>query len=453
MKTFRQFLKEASYASIQAKRFGYVGDGHGGWYNRATGEFEAKTVGGQLKFYNKNQIIGGKDPTQGEFQKNIPLGSTYPAQSQARVSVAPQEQMAPQEQPVPTEPTIPNEQQMPSEEPVAAPPAVPKTKGTLTIVFGRFNPPTIGHSEIIDTAANMAAETGEEYVIVPSRSQDAKKNPLDPDTKISFMRMMYPYHSERIINDSNLITIFDVLKRAHNDGYTNVRIVSGPDRVKEFEKLSNSYNGQLYQFDTIEVIPSGEIDPDGKNMEQLSSSRLRLAAAEGDFMTFRSGLPKEIKNKQALNLFDLVRQGMNIQEIQQEGYHTWQIAPEYDLKSLRENYISQNIFKEGEQVESVNTGLSGKIIRRGTNYLICVTEDGMMFKSWIKDVNEAYTEKTMSRVMRMPKKPNTLVGTLGYFKYASKMTPGAIGTGKENLQYGGVPYGINLINKRRKSKR
>ena len=155
-------------------------------------------------------------------------------------------------------------------------------------------------------------------MIVPSRSQDPKKNPLDPDTKISFMRMMYPYHSERIINDSNLISIFDVLKRAHNDGYTNVRIVSGPDRVKEFEKLSNSYNGQLYQFDAIEVIPSGEIDPDGKAMDQLSSARLRLAAAEGDFMTFRSGLPEEIKNKQALNLFDLVRQGMNIQEIQLE---------------------------------------------------------------------------------------------------------------------------------------
>jgi phosphopantetheine adenylyltransferase len=335
---------------------------------------------------------------------------------------------------------------MPPEEPTIAPPAVPKTKGTLAIVFGRFNPPTIGHSEIM----NMAAESGDEYVIIPSRSQDAKKNPLDPDTKISFMRIMYPYHSERIINDTNLISIFDVLKRAHNDGYSNVRILTGPDRVKEFEKLANSYNGQLYQFDTIEVIPSGEIDPDGKSLDQLSSARLRLAAAEGDFITFRAGLPKEIKNKEALSLFDSVRQGMNIQEIQQEGYHTWEIAPDYDLKSLRENYIANNIFKEGEQVESVTTGLSGKIIRRGTNYLICVTEDGIMFKSWIKDVNEAYTEKSMPRIMRMPKKPNTLVGTLGYFKYASKMTPGAIGTGKENLQYGGVPYGINLINKNSK---
>lgn len=454
MKSFKEFLKEASSASLQAKRFAYVGDGHGGWYNRATGEFEAKTVGGQLKFYNKNQVLGGKDPKQSEFQKNIPLGTTNkgrqpaPQQAQAPAPVA-QEPPAPIDQQAPE---MPADQQLPPEEPTITPPPVPKTKGTLTIAFGRFNPPTFGHSEIMDAAANSAMETGEEYIIVPSRSQDPKKNPLDPDTKIAFMRMMYPYHSERIVNDPNLETVFDVLKRAHNDGYANIRIVSGPDRVREFEKLSNSYNGQLYQFDAIEILPSGEMDPDGKNLEQLSSSRLRLAAAEGDFVTFRSGLPKEIKNKEALNLFNSVRQGMNIQEIQQEGYNTWEIAPDYDLQSLRENYINKNIFKEGDFVESLNTGLNGKIIRRGTNYLICVTESGIMFKSWIKDVKESYSEKSMSRMMRLPGKPNTLVGTLGYFKYAAKMTPGAIGTGSENLQPGGVPYGVNLINKNSKAK-
>jgi glycine/serine hydroxymethyltransferase len=63
------------------------------------------------------------------------------------------------------------------------------------------------------------------------------------------MRQMFPAHSERIVNDAANKTIFDVLKKAHNDGYTNVRIVGGSDRVKEFEKLSNNYNGQLYAFD------------------------------------------------------------------------------------------------------------------------------------------------------------------------------------------------------------
>lgn len=447
MKSFNQFLKEATSASIQATRLGLVGDGHGGWYNRATGEFEAKTVGGQLKYFNKRQVIGGKDPNQGAFEKNIPLGSAAPvAPAPAPVAPAPAPEPVPQEQG-----TMDQQQPVPEEMPVVTAPPVPKTKGTLTIAFGRFNPPTIGHQQLMDTAAMAAMEDGGDYIIVPSRTQDKKKNPLDPDTKISFMRRIFPDHSERIVNDVNYNTIFDVLKKAHNDGYTNVRIVGGADRVKEFEKLSNNYNGQLYQFDIIDVLSAGDRDPDSnKGVEGVSASRLRLAAAEGDFVTFRSGLPKSIKNKEALELFDFVRSGMGIQEIQQEGYNTWEIAPKFDQQSLRENYIEENIFKIGSFVENLNTGLTGRINRRGTNYLICVTENGMMFKSWIKDVKESYSEKTMSKMMRLPGKPNTLIGTLGYFKYASRMTPGAIGVGAENLQVGGKPYGINLINKHRK---
>ena len=195
----------------------------------------------------------------------------------------------------------------------------------------------------------------------------------------------------------------------------------GSGRVKEFENLSNNYNGQLYQFDMIEVFPVGEVDADGKEVNGITSSRLRLAAAEGDLVTFRNIIPQTLKNKDVIKLFDLVRQGMGIEEIQQEGYNIWEIAPKFDLPSLRENYISKNIFNIGDLVENLNTGLSGKIIRRGTNYLICVTENGMMFKSWIKDISEVYSEKKMSRKIRVPGKRNTLIGTDGYRKNAMEV--------------------------------
>ena len=203
------------------------------------------------------------------------------------------------------------------------------------------------------------------------------------------MKKMFPEHSKKIINDQNYQTIFDVLKQAHNDGYSTIKIVCGADRAKEFEKLSNSYNGQLYQFDIIEVLPLSNIDPDGNNsVEGISSSRLRLAAAEGDFITFRTALPETLTNKKAIELFDKVRVGMEIGEIQKEGYKSWEIAPKLNEDQLRENYINKNIFDTDTIVENLNTGMVGKIIRRGTNYLICVTEDGMMFKSWIKDLME-----------------------------------------------------------------
>jgi len=134
-----------------------------------------------------------------------------------------------------------------------------------------------------------------------------------------------------------------------------------------------------------------------------------------------------------------------------ESLNLWEIAPKFDWKNLRENYISGKIFKIGQLVENLNTGLIGKIIRRGTNYLICVTEDHIMFKSWIKDVSEAYTEKTMDRMYREPGKPNTLVGTSGYVKYVSKQTEGSE-LGKENLAYGQKCFGLNFINKYKKNK-
>ena len=454
MKSFSKFITEVanSKAVQQATRMGLVTDGHGGWYNKATGEFTAKTFQGQLKFYNKRQIIGGKDPKQTEQEKNLSQTSYLQSAPQQQVQEpVPQQQV---QEPVPQD-QIPVDQQQVQEplpaEPFTSPP-VEKTLGTLTIAFGRFNPPTVGHLQLMDTAAASAEQDQSDYIIVPSRTQDAKKNPLDADSKIYYMRKMFPQHSERIYNDVNMRTIFDVLKKAHNDGYSSVRIVGGSDRVKEFDKLANNYNGNLYQFDNIEVISSGDRDPDSDGVEGVSASRMRLAAAEGDFKTFRAGLPPEVSRKDAMELFDVLRQSMGIEQIQQEGYDVWEIAPKFDANSLRENYISEKIFQIGQLVENLNTGLVGRIIRRGTNYLICVTESGIMFKSWIKDMMETkkYTEVSMDRQMRMPGKRNTLIGTTGYFLNASEQTPGAIGTGSENLQQGGKAYGINFINRFRK---
>jgi len=385
MKSFLQFITEATSPSEHAMRLGLQGDGHGGWYDRRTGEFVAKTEGGQLKFYNKRQRIGAKDPKQTEHEKRIPSPS-YNDPNAPQPAAEPEPQQEP-----------PPQQQSPEQ---VGPPPVEKTKGTLTVAFGRFNPPTIGHQQLMDVAANAAAgdEDGQ-YLIFPSRSQDKKKNPLDPDTKIDYMQRFYPTHAGNIVNDPNTKTIFDVLRMAHNDGYAGVRIVGGADRVKEFEKLSNNYNGQEYQFDNIEVISSGERDPDAKGVEGMSASRMRLAAAENDFKTFRSGLPPGVKRSEAKELFDILRGSMNVKE----SWDVWDIAPKLDFKSLRENYVNEKIFQIGQLVENLNTGLVGKIIRRGTNYLICVTESEMMFKSWIRDVSEYYAPRNRKKTLREQK--------------------------------------------------
>ena len=394
MKSFLQFISE-SKAVQQATRMGLTGDGHGGWYDKK-GEFVAKTDKGQLKFYNKRQRVGKQDPPQTDKEKNLSQQTSSQPQAEKPIEMKP--------------------------------PEVEKTKGTLTVAFGRFNPPTTGHEKLLNTVASSSDDG--DYVIIPSRSQDKKKNPLDPDMKVSVMKQMFPQHSEKIINDPGNKTIFDILKRAHNDGYAGIRIVGGADRQKEFDKLVNNYNGKMYQFDNIEVRSAGDRDPDSDSVEGMSASKQRKAAAENDFDGFLRGVPTAMNKKAARELFDNVRKSMNIKE----GWNLWEIAPKFDWKNLRENYVSKKVFNIGETVQNINTGLIGRIIRRGTSYLICVTEDRIMFKSWLKDVTEAVVNGTDQSGVPASQR---LIGTDAHRKYVETLVPG-------------FSYGKQFINKYRK---
>jgi len=221
-----------------------------------------------------------------------------------------------------------------------------KSGETLTVVFGRFNPPTVGHKKLLDGAANIAGQG--DLRIYPSRSFDPKKNPLDPGQKVEVMGKMFPDYKDDIVNDESVKSIFDALKLADKEGYENVQIVVGSDRVVEFDNLAQKYNGDLYDFDEIEVISAGERDADAEGVEGMSASKMRKAAADGDFETFRSGIPDTMDDKAVKTLMNTVRKNMNVKE----GWNLWEIAPKFDWKNLRENYVSGNIFKMNTIVEN-----------------------------------------------------------------------------------------------------
>ena len=179
MKSFSQFLTETT-ATQQAARLGLEGDGHGGWYDRSSGEFVAKTEKGKLKFYNKRQRVG-QDPAQSEQEKNYSSPNTeIPPEGQQQ-----QQQQAPPPEPTPEEIAAQEEQAAAEQEQAirdnlqspdlqAGPPPVPKTKGTLTIGFGRFNPPHAGHGQLMDIAASSVQNEGDDYIIIPSSPPDKR---------------------------------------------------------------------------------------------------------------------------------------------------------------------------------------------------------------------------------------------------------------------------------------
>ena len=416
MKSFQQFLE--STAVQQATRMGLVGDGHGGWYDKK-GEFIAKTEKGKLKFYNKRQRVGQQDPPNSEKEKKL-SHTTY------------------------DEPPLVQQQQelQPN----------PRTKGSLTIAFGRFNPPHAGHEKLLNTVSSSADNN--EYLIVPTKSEGKDTDPLDYRTKVDIMKDMFPDHKDKILDDKDTRTIFDVLKKAHSDGYSSVKLVGGGDREKLYDQLGTKYNGQLFDFDSVETINAGERDEESDDpIEAMSASVQRNHVLNGDFDAFYAGYfrpveiidpetrkPKEelqpiIDEKKAEDIYLKLRKAMKVEE----GVELWQVAPKLDWKGLRNNYINEKIFKIGQLVEDFNTGLIGRIIRRGANHLICVTEDNMMFKSWVKDLSEAkkYTEVHMDSKMRDKIHPNNLIGTKGHLENVKDKVPGS-------------SWGMQFLNKYRK---
>ena len=418
MKSFLQFISES--AAQQAARLGLEGDGHGGWYK--DGEFTAKTEKGRLRFYNKRQKAG-QDPPQTEREKSLSHSTTAgeePATVQSKVSPQQIPNPAAQQGAEGEDPAAAQGPEPGTPQAVYTPPDVPKTKGTLTMAFGRFNPPHAGHGQLMDIAAGSFrdSEEGSDYMIVPSKSAGDEKNPLDFATKVEAMKGMFPHHSTHISEDENFRTIIDVLKYAHNEGYTNVRIIAGGKRVKQFEKLSQDYNGALYDFGNLETISSGDRDEDGDGIEGMSASRAREAALNGDYDTFTSQLPDDYDGTE---LFNKVRKALGVDEKKKEvKKEEWKVAPKFHARQLREYYINKEIYNLGDKVEDLNNGLTGRIMRRGTNYVICVTEDKIMFKSWITDV----TESTFTKVSGVPA-DQRLVGTDALRKYTERLTPGS----------------------------
>ena len=424
MKSFFNFLSEAkqSRASQQAAKMGLRSDGHGGWYDER-GEFVAKTEGDRLVFFNANQQ-GGKDPAQSEADKKVsgeePAGGAAKGTRTKETEGATQAQanngaVAPEATAQQGQEVAAAAQQAAAQQPTEqqAPADVPKTKGTLTLAFGRFNPPTVGHQKLMDKVA--ASSDDNDYIIIPSRSEDKKKNPLGVDRKAALMRQLYPDHAEKIVNDPGNRTIFDVMRKAHNDGYANVRIVGGGDRVKEYEKLANKYNGSTYQFDNIEVVNAGDRDPDADGTEGMSASKMRKAAKDNDFAEFKKGMPKGMDNETLMAIFTELQDAMGIKRKEEVAAENWEIAPRLYQKELREEYINDNVFNIGDTVTHDSTGMVGEIVRTGANHLICVTEDKKMFKAWTSDVSGGSAASTPSE---------REVGTDSLRAFLQKLTPG-----------------------------
>jgi len=252
--------------------------------------------------------------------------------------------------------------------------------------FGRMNPPTSGHQKLLDMLAKNAGKNP--YFVFLSQSQDAKKNPLDYSAKVKHVRKMFPRHARRVLINKKVRTAFDAASYLYEQGFKNLVMVVGSDRVREFKTLLDKYNGEkgrhgFYNFKNIQVVSAGERDPDAEGVEGMSASKLRAFAADNDFASFSQGLGS-MSNKDAKKLFVDVRNGMGIKEETVFKRHV-ELDP---VSETREKFVKGELFEVGDQVVIKESEEVGTINHLGSNYVIVQLSEDKVVRKWLDAIEK-----------------------------------------------------------------
>ncbi len=292
---------------------------------------------------------------------------------------------------------------------------------TVYFTFGRMNPPTSGHEKLMNELSKKSGSNP--YRVYLSQSTDNKKNPLNYNYKIKTVRKFFPKHARSVMLDKKVKNVFDAATKLYSEGYKNINMVVGSDRINEFKKLLEKYNGVkgrhgLYKFNKINVISAGDRDPDADGISGMSASKMRSLASKGDFTQFSQGLPKSVSNNEAKKVYNEVRRGMGLKE-QKEYKNTLHFTP---VSEEREAYVKGNLFDINDSVAFVGSDELAIVTSLGSNYVI-VESNGKTYRKWLTDIQLVEKEEAKKKVKQDPdvkKAPGTQPAP--YYKNLSKST-------------------------------
>ena len=261
----------------------------------------------------------------------------------------------------------------------------------LIFAFGRFNPPTTGHAKLMKEVITQARKNNANHIVYASASTDRRSNPLDVNTKVKFMKKMFPQNNIKAAG-GNQRTFMEILK-FFDKMYGEIIMIAGSDRVREFQALADKYNGKDYNYKSIKLVSSGERDPDAEGVSGMSASKMREMAKNNDYRNFKSGVTG-LSDSETRELFNAVKKGMGIKE----GIESF---TNFLNNDLREEYHQERLFNVGDMVEHMD-GTMGMIVRRGSNYVSMEGDDGLIKKAWLYDIQSLEEEPRIPRKKGQP---------------------------------------------------
>tara|TARA_B100000085_G_scaffold275243_1_gene292912 strand:- start:349 stop:1215 length:867 start_codon:yes stop_codon:yes gene_type:complete len=183
----------------------------------------------------------------------------------------------------------------------------------IVFSYGRMNPPTAGHSKVVDKVKSHADKIGANHAVIVSHSQNQKTDPLHHEHKKEYLRHIHPdvnfEHSTK--EHPHFLA---QLKKFNQEGHSHATMVVGSDRVKQFKALAHKYNGKEYNYKKINILSAGHRDPDAEGVAGISGTKMRNHASGNDYNSFKAGLHPNHSDEHAKKLFKATRQGMNLQK-------------------------------------------------------------------------------------------------------------------------------------------
>jgi len=179
---------------------------------------------------------------------------------------------------------------------------------TVAIIFGRFNPPHIGHVKAWEKASSFENW----YVGTNPNTQGAKgksgkaaenKDPLPFEVKTELMQLMFPQIKGHIVPEQSWWSLCSFVYNKH--GKVNLKIVSDPEDGPGFVTAITKSNGKegrhgYYNFESIELAPA-------QRLSSATDLRSAIRADDKDAFKRALGIDADIKVR-GKDIFDIVKQ-------------------------------------------------------------------------------------------------------------------------------------------------
>ena len=138
----------------------------------------------------------------------------------------------------------------------------------------------------------MTKQVNGKGFIFLTHTQNNKKDPLSFQDKLAYITNQVNDPNLQI-GDPSVKTVIQALQKIQAQGRTRVVMIAGDDRVMEFQKFLNQYNGKAdqqgiipYKFDDVQVVSAGQRDPDADDITGASASKARDLALKGQWHEF-----------------------------------------------------------------------------------------------------------------------------------------------------------------------